>query len=90
MLMRPAAAGETVLAEAPVCWWVDVERQEEVCARCLRVITFGGQMVRTGVEHIRMTGRNAQGVKLINLHGDDRLLAIAPVISEDDEGDPAE
>ena len=50
----------------------------------------GGQMVRTGVEHIRMTGRNAQGVKLINLHGDDRLLAIAPVISEDDEGTPAE
>ena len=31
-----------------------------------------------------MTGRNAQGVKLINLGSDDRLLAIAPVINEDD------
>jgi hypothetical protein len=30
-----------------------------------------------------MTGRNAQGVKLINLHGKDQLQAIAPVISED-------
>jgi hypothetical protein len=31
-----------------------------------------------------MTGRNAQGVKLINLDSDDRLLAIAPVINEDE------
>ena len=43
-------------------------------------------MVRTGVAHIRMTGRNAQGVKLINLDSDDRLLAIAPVINEDATG----
>ena len=49
----------------------------------IMLITVGGQMVRTGVEHIRMTGRNAQGVKLINLHGKDQLQAIAPVISED-------
>ena len=32
-----------------------------------------------------MAGRNAQGVKLINLHGKDQLQAIAPVISEGDE-----
>ena len=49
----------------------------------IMLITVGGQMVRTGVEHIRMTGRNAQGVKLINLNGKDQLQAIAPVVSED-------
>ncbi|HCV99401.1 MAG TPA: DNA gyrase subunit A, partial [Verrucomicrobiales bacterium] len=68
-----------------VCGALSVKENDEIM-----LITFGGQMVRTGVEHIRMTGRNAQGVKLINLHGDDRLLAIAPVISEDDEGTPSE
>ncbi len=48
-------------------------------------ITTGGQMVRTGVKDIRETGRNAMGVKLINLEENDRLQAIAPVISEEKE-----
>ena len=42
----------------------------------------GGQMVRTQVNAIREAGRNTQGVKLINLDENDRLQAIAPVISE--------
>ena len=37
-----------------------------------------------------MAGRNAQGVKLINLHGKDQLQAIAPVISEDISEDVSE
>ena len=76
---------KTTAKTGGVCGALAVKDNDEIM-----LITFGGQMVRTGVEHIRMTGRNAQGVKLINLHGDDRLLAIAPVISEDDEGTPAE
>ena len=64
-----------------VCGALAVSESDEIM-----LITFGGQMVRTGVAHIRMTGRNAQGVKLINLNGDDRLLAIAPVIDEDEAG----
>ena len=76
---------KTTAKTGGVCGALAVKDSDEIM-----LITFGGQMVRTGVEHIRMTGRNAQGVKLINLHGDDRLLAIAPVISEDEEGDPAE
>jgi DNA gyrase subunit A len=47
------------------------------------LITTVGQMVRTFVRDIRQTGRNAQGVKLINLDENDKLQAIAPVISED-------
>jgi len=75
---------KTTAKTGGVCGALAVKDNDEIM-----LITFGGQMVRTGVEHIRMTGRNAQGVKLINLHGEDRLLAIAPVISEDDEGNPA-
>jgi hypothetical protein len=45
-------------------------------------------MVRIPVQGIREAGRNTQGVKLISLdplQGGDRLQAIAPVISEQNE-----
>jgi DNA gyrase subunit A len=49
------------------------------------LITTMGQMVRTDVKAIREAGRNTMGVKLIELEPNDRLQAIAPVISEADE-----
>ena len=55
----------------------------------IMLITVGGQMVRTSVKAIRETGRNTQGVKLINLDANDKLQGIAPVISEE-SGEPAE
>jgi DNA gyrase subunit A len=51
----------------------------------IMLITTGGQMVRTFVKDIREAGRNTQGVKLIDLGGGDKLQAIAPVISEQQE-----
>ncbi len=51
----------------------------------IMLITTGGQMVRTFVRDIREAGRNTQGVKLINLDTSDKLQAIAPVISEQQE-----
>jgi DNA gyrase subunit A len=51
----------------------------------IMLITVGGQMVRTAVKDIREAGRNTQGVKLINLDANDKLQAIAPVISEEKE-----
>ena len=51
----------------------------------IMLITTGGQMVRTFVRDIREAGRNTQGVKLINLEAGDKLQAIAPVISEQQE-----
>ncbi|HET9804078.1 MAG TPA: DNA gyrase C-terminal beta-propeller domain-containing protein, partial [Candidatus Acidoferrum sp.] len=48
----------------------------------IMLITTGGQMVRTFVRDIREAGRNTQGVKLIDLQPGDKLQAIAPVISE--------
>ena len=51
----------------------------------IMLITTGGQMVRTFVKDIREAGRNTQGVKLIELAEGDKLQAIAPVISEQQE-----
>jgi DNA gyrase subunit A len=57
----------------------------------IMLITVGGQMVRTRVSDIREAGRNTQGVKLIDLEANDKLQAIAPVISEEkEEGNGAE
>ncbi|MEO6845874.1 MAG: DNA gyrase subunit A [Chthoniobacterales bacterium] len=53
----------------------------------IMLITTGGQMVRTRVAEIREVGRNTQGVKLINLADDEKLQAIAPVVSDEDQGE---
>ena len=55
----------------------------------IMLITVKGQMVRIFVKDIREAGRNTQGVKLIDLAEGDKLQAIAPVISEQQEDDAA-
>jgi DNA gyrase subunit A len=54
----------------------------------IMLITNKGKMVRTRVAEIRETGRNAQGVKLIDLREGENLQDIAPVVS--DAEDPEE
>ena len=53
----------------------------------IMLITSGGQMVRTRVAEIRPAGRNTMGVKLINLPGKEKLQAIAPVVSQQEEAE---
>ncbi|MCP4847995.1 MAG: DNA gyrase subunit A [Verrucomicrobiaceae bacterium] len=53
----------------------------------LMLMTSGGQSIRIRVDEVRETGRNAQGVKLVTLTGDERLQDIAAVVAEDDSGD---
>ena len=53
----------------------------------LMLITNKGKMVRTRIKEIRETGRNAQGVKLIDLRAGEVLQGIAPVISDEEEED---
>jgi DNA gyrase subunit A len=53
----------------------------------LMLITNKGKMVRTRVKEIRETGRNAQGVKLIDMREGEILQAIAPVVSNEEEGE---
>lgn len=56
----------------------------------IMMITRLGKMVRTKVSYIRQTGRNTQGVKLINLEKGESLHAIAPVITEEQEEEESE
>jgi DNA gyrase subunit A len=52
------------------------------------LITDRGQTLRTRVDEIRETGRNAQGVKLMTLDADERIVALerlAESPGEDDE-----
>jgi DNA gyrase subunit A len=51
----------------------------------IMLITSGGQSVRTRVSEIRMTGRNAQGVRLIGLSEGEKLQATAKVVSQSQE-----
>jgi DNA gyrase subunit A len=51
----------------------------------MMLITNKGQMVRTRVKEIRETGRNAMGVKLMDLRNGEKLQAIAPVVSQAQE-----
>ena len=50
----------------------------------LMVLTEKGTVIRTRVDDIRVTGRNAQGVKVINLQGSDRVISAFPVRREDE------
>ena len=59
----------------------------------LMIINKSGIAIRMSVESLRVMGRATQGVKLINLKGDDSIAAVAKVMKEEDsieEGQEAE
>jgi DNA gyrase subunit A len=49
----------------------------------LVLITQDGMIIRINVAGIRRVGRSAQGVKLMDLYGDDRLVSVAKVAEEE-------
>ncbi len=51
------------------------------------LITDRGQTLRTRVDEIRETGRNAQGVKLMTLEPDERIVALERLAESTDEGE---
>jgi len=53
------------------------------------MITKKGIMIRVPVEGIRISGRNTQGVKIMNLTAGDLVVDVARVVKED-EGDNGE
>jgi DNA gyrase subunit A len=56
----------------------------------LMLITQEGMIIRINVSGVRLVGRSTQGVRLMNLQGEDRLVAIAKVEREEEvlvEGD---
>ncbi len=48
------------------------------------LISTGGTVIRMPVEGIRRAGRATQGVIVMRLRGDERVSALAPVVSDDD------
>ncbi|MCK4913923.1 MAG: DNA gyrase subunit A [Planctomycetes bacterium] len=48
----------------------------------LMMITANGIIIRTGLDQIRSIGRNTQGVRLIKMKADDKLVAAAKIMAE--------
>jgi DNA gyrase subunit A len=53
----------------------------------LMLITSSGMIVRSPIKDIRTTGRSTQGVRMIRLKQDDRLVAVARLAAKDEEDD---
>ncbi len=58
----------------------------------LMLISNMGTLVRTGVDEVSSQGRNTQGVRLINLRGDEKLVGVERIEEQEDDsaGDEAE
>jgi len=56
----------------------------------LMMITKKGIMIRVPVEGIRVSGRNTQGVKIMNMTTGDLVVDVARVVKEEEEGDNGE
>jgi DNA gyrase subunit A len=56
----------------------------------LMIINKSGIAIRMSVENLRVMGRATQGVKLINLKGNDSIAAVAKVMHDEDDVDEAE
>lgn len=54
----------------------------------IMLISDGGTLVRTPVNGIALVGRNAQGVTLIRMGDGEKLVQLAPIMSEDDDALP--
>ncbi|MFN8832878.1 MAG: DNA gyrase subunit A [Alphaproteobacteria bacterium] len=49
------------------------------------VLTDGGTLIRTKVSDIRITGRNAMGVKIINTREAEKVISLTKIIEDDSE-----
>lgn len=59
----------------------------------LMIITDKGQVIRTKISGISLLGRNTQGVRLINVKPDEKVIAIEKIIDPDEEtneGEPSD
>jgi DNA gyrase subunit A len=56
----------------------------------LVLMTDKGQTIRTNISGIRETGRNAQGVKVMNVAEDERVVAIETIAEREEEESSAE
>ncbi|MDV5121567.1 MAG: DNA gyrase subunit A [Candidatus Scalindua sp.] len=57
---------------------INVSDEDEIM-----MMTANGMIIRTPVKNIRSIGRNCEGVRLIRLKEGDKLVSVAPVVSEE-------
>ena len=55
----------------------------------LMVITAKGMILRIPVEDFPVRGRNTQGVQLIQLEAEDKVVAVAKLAEKHDESEPS-
>jgi DNA gyrase subunit A len=53
----------------------------------IMLITNGGTLVRTPVKDVSLVGRNTQGVRLINLSNDEKLVGVERVVEDEDDAE---
>jgi DNA gyrase subunit A len=51
----------------------------------LIVTSMHGKMIRMNVDEIRETGRNAKGVRIMDMRNGDKITAVQPIISDEEE-----
>ena len=51
----------------------------------LMIISAEGQVIRLSLKHVRVMGRATQGVRLINLDGNDKVVDVARLAAKEDE-----
>lgn len=51
----------------------------------IMLVSDGGQLIRTGVKDVRITGRSAQGVTLFRVADGEKVISVAWLAGEDDE-----
>lgn len=56
----------------------------------LMIITDKGQVIRTKISGISLLGRNTQGVRLINVKPDEKVVAVEKIAESDDDGSDGE
>lgn len=74
---------QTSERNGPVVGAVSVVEDEEIM-----LISDGGTLVRTPISGVSILGRNTQGVRLINIADDEKLVGVEPVAEY--QGEPGE
>jgi DNA gyrase subunit A len=54
------------------------------------IITDKGQVIRTKISGISLLGRNTQGVRLINVKPDEKVVAVEKIAESEDDGSDGE
>jgi DNA gyrase subunit A len=78
-LQTRAGSGVIAMKTDGVAGALSVKEDDEIM-----ILTLSGQAIRSPVKDVRVIGRTTQGVRMMNLAKDDKIVAIAEVVETDD------